>query len=64
MDVQQARTLLLSTQASIPQLETALIQTRNALSILLGELPGKVETLLTGLLETDGIKVEKYTDLA
>ncbi len=46
LDVQQARTLLLSTQASVPQLETALNQARNALSILLGELPGKTAARL------------------
>jgi NodT family efflux transporter outer membrane factor (OMF) lipoprotein len=42
LDMQQARTLLLSTQATIPALEITLNQARNALSILLGEPPGSV----------------------
>jgi len=48
LDMQQARTLLLATQATLPALEAALAQARNALSALLGETPGKVEALLTG----------------
>ena len=40
LDVLQARTLLLSTQASIPELQTALTQARNAMSTLLGLPPG------------------------
>ena len=35
LDMQQASTLLLSTQASVPSLETALVQARNALSTCL-----------------------------
>ncbi len=46
LDMQQANTLLLSTQATIPGLETALVQARNALSTLLNQAPGKVKTLL------------------
>jgi NodT family efflux transporter outer membrane factor (OMF) lipoprotein len=46
LDVQQARTQLLSTQASIPALEVSLAQTRNALSALLGAPPGAVDALL------------------
>jgi NodT family efflux transporter outer membrane factor (OMF) lipoprotein len=46
LDMQQANTLLLSTQASIPGLETALVQARNALSILLGQAPGTVKDIL------------------
>lgn len=46
LDVQQAETLLLSTKSAVPQLESALRQARNALSILLGEAPGGVEELL------------------
>jgi len=40
LDMQQAQTLLLSTQATIPGLETALAQAHNALSVLLGQAPG------------------------
>jgi NodT family efflux transporter outer membrane factor (OMF) lipoprotein len=40
LDVQQAKSLLASTQATIPGLETGLRQARNGLSILLGVAPG------------------------
>jgi NodT family efflux transporter outer membrane factor (OMF) lipoprotein len=46
LDMQQARTLLLSTEATIPGLEIALSQARNALSILLNQAPGSVKALL------------------
>ncbi len=47
-DVEQARTVLASTEASIPQLEAALVQTKNALSILLGMPPNPLDELLAG----------------
>jgi NodT family efflux transporter outer membrane factor (OMF) lipoprotein len=47
-DVQQARTVLASTEASIPQLEAALVQTKNALSVLLGMPPSPLDDLLAG----------------
>ena len=50
LDVQQARTLLLSTQASIPSLQIALRQSQNALSTLLGMPPSD----LSGLLGENG----------
>jgi len=40
LDMQQAYTLLLSTQATIPGYEVALKQARNAMSTLLGQAPG------------------------
>ncbi len=40
LDMQQAYTLLLSTQATIPGYEVALKQARNAMSTLLGRAPG------------------------
>jgi NodT family efflux transporter outer membrane factor (OMF) lipoprotein len=46
LDMQQASTLLLSTQASIPALEVALVQARNVLSTLLGQPPGSVKEVL------------------
>jgi NodT family efflux transporter outer membrane factor (OMF) lipoprotein len=46
LDMQQALSLLLSTRATIPPLETALQQARNALSSLLGQPPGYVEPIL------------------
>jgi NodT family efflux transporter outer membrane factor (OMF) lipoprotein len=48
LDVTQATTLLESTRATIPQLEIGLLQSRNALSTLLGQPTGSVEELLTG----------------
>jgi NodT family efflux transporter outer membrane factor (OMF) lipoprotein len=48
LDVAQATTLLESTRASVPRLETAAQQARNALSTLLGQTAGSVETLLQG----------------
>ena len=48
LDVQQAETLLLSTEATIPNLEAQINQGKNALSILLGMPPGNVDALLTG----------------
>jgi NodT family efflux transporter outer membrane factor (OMF) lipoprotein len=47
-DVEQARTVLASTEASIPQLEAALRQTANALSVLLGMPPDPLAHLLSG----------------
>lgn len=46
LDVQQAKTLLLNTQASIPALEIGLQQARHALSTLLGLPPGNLENLI------------------
>ena len=48
LDVSQARTLLENTRASIPQLEISLVQSKNALSTLLGQNPGAVDALLQG----------------
>ena len=42
LDVLQARTQLLGTQATIPPLETGLQQAKNALSTLLGQPPGSL----------------------
>jgi len=48
LDVEQARTALLNTLASIPTLETQLRQTRDALSVLLGMPPSELSDLLAG----------------
>lgn len=48
LDVQQARNLLASTQASIPPLEAGLRRGQNALAILLGTLPAEVQEILGG----------------
>ncbi|MDX2510666.1 MAG: efflux transporter outer membrane subunit [Desulfobacterales bacterium] len=47
LDVQQAQTLLQDTKATIPRIQIGLRQGRNGLAILLGMLPGKLETILT-----------------
>jgi NodT family efflux transporter outer membrane factor (OMF) lipoprotein len=48
LDIAQARELLESTRASIPQLEISLAQSQNALSTLLGQPTGSVQSLLQG----------------
>ena len=48
LDPMQARTLLESTRATIPQLEASLAQAQNALSTLLGQPTGSVQALLQG----------------
>jgi NodT family efflux transporter outer membrane factor (OMF) lipoprotein len=47
-DVEQARTVLASTEASIPALEILLRQSSNALSVLLGLPPGDLSRRLAG----------------
>jgi len=46
LDVLQARTQLLGTQATVPPLETGLQQAKNALSTLLGRPPGNLAEFL------------------
>jgi len=46
LDVQQARSLLLSTEATVPELEQQLALTQNALNTLLGQNNGFVETMI------------------
>jgi NodT family efflux transporter outer membrane factor (OMF) lipoprotein len=48
LDALQAKTLLLSTEATIPELEAALIQAKNALSVLLGIAPANLEKSFDG----------------
>jgi multidrug efflux system outer membrane protein len=48
LDALQARTLLLSTEATIPELEAALRQAKNALSVLLGIAPASLDDGITG----------------
>ena len=47
LDVQEAKTLLLNTQAQIPALEIGLRQAKNALSVLLGLPPEEVKAMLS-----------------
>ena len=46
LDVQQARTLLYTTQALVPSLQLSLNQTRHALAILLGMPPAELGSML------------------
>jgi NodT family efflux transporter outer membrane factor (OMF) lipoprotein len=48
LDVAQARTLLESTLADIPEFQASLRQAKNALTTLLGRPPGEIEALLQG----------------
>ena len=48
LDLQQARTLLSDTEASIPQLEIGLRQTEHALSVLLGSPPTELSRIVSG----------------
>lgn len=48
LDLQQAETLLLGTQATVPGLEASLEQIKNAMSTLLGQPPGDIDDLLGG----------------
>jgi NodT family efflux transporter outer membrane factor (OMF) lipoprotein len=48
LDVAQAKSLLHDTEALIPRFETGRRQGKNALSILLGKLPGEVDEILGG----------------
>ncbi|MBV8138955.1 MAG: efflux transporter outer membrane subunit [Deltaproteobacteria bacterium] len=50
-DVYQATNVLGSTEAAIPQLTIQLDQSKNALSVLLGMEPGRLEALLAGASE-------------
>ena len=48
LDVTQARSLLRSTEASIPGFRADIRQAKNALAILLGKLPGEIDAMLGG----------------
>jgi NodT family efflux transporter outer membrane factor (OMF) lipoprotein len=48
LDVFQSRALLRSTEAAIPDFESEIRQAKNALAILLGKLPGKIDAMLAG----------------
>jgi len=48
LDVTQARSLMRSTEATIPGFQTDIRQAKNALAILLGKLPGEIDAMLGG----------------
>jgi len=45
LDLQQAKTQYMATLSTIPELEIALVQTRNAIAVLLGRQPGAIAEL-------------------
>ena len=51
LDVQQAKTLLRNTQATIPQLKVGDRQARHALSILIGKPPSELNEILTSRIQ-------------
>jgi NodT family efflux transporter outer membrane factor (OMF) lipoprotein len=59
LDVQQARSLYLGTLSTIPQLESSLRQTENALSTLLARAPGPLPEMAAGkeLIPQAGLEV-------
>ncbi len=63
LDLQQAKTQYLATLASIPQLELALIKTRNALSVLLGRAPGDLPELADPEYRLPGIDSTGIRDI-
>jgi NodT family efflux transporter outer membrane factor (OMF) lipoprotein len=63
LDVQQARSLLAETRASVPQLEADLRQAKNALAILLGVLPKQVDTMLGSPGPIPSVPVEVVVDI-
>jgi NodT family efflux transporter outer membrane factor (OMF) lipoprotein len=46
LDVQQARSILRNTEALVPFLESGIRQSKNALAVLLGKLPGEVDAMV------------------
>lgn len=58
LDVMQAKTLLASTQASVPKLQISLKQAEDALSTLLGQPAGNIRAMIDG---TQAIPVTPYT---
>ncbi|MGF1703181.1 TolC family protein [Photobacterium makurazakiensis] len=47
LDVQQAKTQLYNTQSALPSLKIGMMQSRNALALLLGIMPEEAQALLT-----------------
>ncbi|HSG22410.1 MAG TPA: TolC family protein, partial [Azonexus sp.] len=63
LDVQQAKTLYLSTLATIPELEGSLRQTQNALSVLLARPPGPLPELESGREKIPVAALEVIVDM-
>ncbi len=46
LDMQQAKTQLFTTKSALPVLQLSMVQSRNAIAILLGQLPQEIDPLL------------------
>lgn len=62
LDVQQARTQLYATEASLPALRIGMLQARNAIAVLVGRLPEDVSETLEGNLEQVQALYEERVD--
>jgi NodT family efflux transporter outer membrane factor (OMF) lipoprotein len=58
LDVTQARSLLRSTEALIPEFEANIRRAKNALATLLGKLPGEIDAMLGGPGLIPGVPAE------
>lgn len=56
LDVDQAESLLYNTRATIPTLEISLQQSKNAISLLLGQSPQQFNTLAASSADLPGVK--------
>ena len=63
LDVQQAKTQYLSTLASIPELQSSLRQTQNALGVLLARPPGDLPELQRGREQIPDAALDAIVDL-
>ena len=63
LDVQQARSLYLSTIATIPELEGALRQAQNALSVLLARPPGALPEMVSSTERIPEASLEAIVDI-
>lgn len=63
LDFQQAKTQYQSTLASIPELEIALYEIRNALCVLLGRSPGQVPELYADTGPLPEVDLQQFADI-
>ena len=63
LDVQQARSQYLGTLATIPQIESGLRQTRNALCVLLARPPDSLPELQGGRAKIPEVRLEAIVDM-
>jgi outer membrane protein TolC len=59
LDVQQAKTQLYATQGALPALDSARLQARNAIAVLLGARPEDIEPLLAITDERDNARLDQ-----